>query len=474
VLDLVSALVSKSLVEAQVSDSATDLTRYRMLETIREYARERLEEQGDLARLSTRHAEYYTVLAERAAPELTTAHQLEWLGRLRADHANLQRALETSFEAGNVDTARRLAGALGRYWVVCGHWHTGRATYRRVLGTVEIESDEATALCLNWSGNLAKLQGDYLEARAQLERSLDIRRRLGEPTAIAIALNNLGNVVRDFREWDAAEALYRESRSIHASTGNTGGVALALNGLGAVAFLNGRLEEARSAYEESLRLRRSQGDRSAVAASLNNLATVEEATGNLSVALGLQDECLLILRELGDRSGIAAALNNLGRLARRAGEDERATGFYEESLRSFRELGNRVATASVLLNLADIAMDTRDEGQTRAQLAESLLTFQELGDARGIAESLWAFARLARLYDDPIRTAVLLSSWEGVCRSGETPMTAPAQSFLAETGEELRRSLGEETFERAWERGQRMDRDATILHALGGDTPGIP
>ncbi len=467
VLDLISELVSKSLVDVRVADSSTDSTRYRMLETVREYARERLTEAEELADLAMRHAMYFVTLAERAAPELTTSHQVEWLTRLRTDQNNLQRALETLFDTGELGGAARLAGALGRYWVVAGRWQAGRAAYHRLFDAAEPGIDAASALCLSWSGNLAKLQGEYAEARALLERSLDIRRQLGEPTAVAESLNNLGNVLRDLGEWDAAEAHYRESHRTYEAVGNEGGVALALNGLGAVAFLTGRLEDARAAYTESLAIRRRQGDRNNVAASLNNLATVEEATGNLAQAGTLLDECLSILRELGDRSGIATALNNLGRLARAAGDDRCAIEHYEESLRMFRELGNRSSVAIVLLNLVAITVDSRDESETRALLAESLLTVQEFGDERLITDAIQQAVRLARRSDDPARAATLLASWDDRTRAAGSHTLPQISEFLNENRTALERALGAEAFSAAWNRGRSLDRDTAILVATG-------
>lgn len=456
ILDYLTRLVEKSLVEVDArGGQETGFARYRMLETIRAYAAERLRQDGAADAIDARYAPYYTTLAEEGDRRLTGPEQGLWLRRMTAEHQNFRRAMEIlqSPDAPALD-AWRLAGSLGRYWYIRGHWTEARAAYAKLLARPGAARDSgAAAQALNWAGNLAKLQGDYPSARAHLEESLAIRRTLGDPAGIASSLHNLGNIEKDMGRFDAARALYEEGLAFQRQLGNRAGIALTLNSLAILAFLQGDLATALRAHEEGLAIRRELGDRAGIAASLNNMGTVAEALGDSAKATACLEEALEILRDLGDRSGIATSLNNLGRLAAEARDWPRARALYDDGLSMFRKLGDRRGVAGSLNNLAMIALGQEDRQAARGLLAESLEIFLGLEDRASIPSLLRSLAILDAEEGRSERAAVLLGAAEDLRVQVGRAIPADEESRVADAMNALRISLGAEGFEGAWRRG---------------------
>jgi predicted ATPase len=468
VLDGLSSLVDKSLVEIDAEGGqGTGKPRYKMLETIREYAHARLLELREGAEVLDRHRSYFVALAVQLAPGLTGPDQATHLRRLSAEHENLRLALDMCGAPDvDPDLGWRLAGALGRYWFMRGHWNEGRREYARLMELpVESRSTAAAANALSWAGNLAKLQADLPQARSLLEESLAIRRRLGDPSGIASSLNNLGNVLKDQGEIDPALALYEESLELQRSAGNKPGVAIALNSLGILSSMRGDLVAARAHHLESLRLRRELGDRSNVAASLVNLGVIAEAMGDAVAAMEHLEEGLAILRELGDRWGAAAASSNLGRLADAKGDRPGARAFFEQALSVFRELGDRRGTGSTLNDLGLVLEAEGEPERALDLLRESLGIFHELGERKPMASLLNAIGRV-EVSLDPANSAVLLAASETLREDlGVPPAPGDRDRFdLAVLA--LKASMGEAAFQAAWQVGRVLDVEESVRRAI--------
>ncbi|MBM3459804.1 MAG: tetratricopeptide repeat protein, partial [Armatimonadetes bacterium] len=254
VLDLLTGLADKSMVVAAEQEGAT---RYRLLETVRQYGQDRLRERDEEAAWRDRHLAHYLALAEEAAPELTGREQAAWLVRLETEHDNLRAALEWSGETGGgAESGVRLAGALWRFWEMHGHFTEGREWLARVLDAGAGTAPVVRAEALNGAGNLANDQGDYAAARAFHQESLAIRRGLGDRRGIAGSLNNLGNVACDQSDYGAARALLEESLAIKRELGDQRGIAGSLGNLGRTVVEQGDYAAARALQEESLAIGR--------------------------------------------------------------------------------------------------------------------------------------------------------------------------------------------------------------------------
>jgi len=353
VLDLLTSLSDKSLVVVEQNDG---LSRYRLLETVRQYARERLLQSGGGEALRERHRDYYLTLAETAEPKLLGAEQTQWLQRLGEEHDNLRSALEWSLVEEGSGAGLRLCGALQRFWATRGHLSEGRAWCVRVLGKAGAEErTQERAKALNAAGALAWYQGDYPAARTLNEESLAIQRQLGDRKGAAASLNYLGGVACDQGDYSAARALCEESLAIRRELGDRWGMAGSLNNLGNIARHQGDYPATRALHEESLAISRELADRSGIAHSLNNLGNLADEQGDFASARALHEECLAIMRELGDRRGMSASLDNLGNLASDQGNFVSAGALYQESLAIGRELDDRRGIAFSLGGLAGVA-----------------------------------------------------------------------------------------------------------------------
>jgi predicted ATPase/DNA-binding winged helix-turn-helix (wHTH) protein len=337
VLDLLTSLADKSLVAAEQEDAQT---RYRLLETVRQYAGDRLEDTGESAAVRLRHRDYYLALAEEAGPKLRGAEQAEWLRRLEEEHDNLRAGLEWSLEEAGSKGGLRLCGALGRFWWTRGHFTEGRQWCTRVLGKAGAEQrTRERAYVLNAAGVLSYHQGDYPAARALQEKSLAICRELADRFGIASSLNSLGNVAFNQGDYPAARALHEESLAIRRELGDRFGIAGSLNNLGLVARNQDDYPAARALLEESRAIHRELGDRFGIATSLSNLGNVVLNQGDHPAARALLEESLAIRRELGDRFGIPYSLEGLAAVVASQRDPLRAARIWGATERSRAEIG---------------------------------------------------------------------------------------------------------------------------------------
>jgi predicted ATPase/class 3 adenylate cyclase len=424
------SLASKSLVRQ--GTGADPEPRFAMLETIREYALERLEASGEAAEIRRRHARYWLEVAETAQVELIGRDQVAWLARLEADHDNLRTALAWSLaEAHGAEPALRLAGSLYRFWWRRCYLSEGREWLARALARDALPRGQARARALNGAGVLARIQADYRAAHASFEESLAIARELGDRAGIAQALQNLGSVARHQGQHSSATALFEQSLALWRELGDTWGIAVALWYQAHVAQDLGDYERATRLSEESLALARERGDTWLIAIALQMLGRLARAQRDDERAAALAEEVLAQFRELGDKRGIACALDDLGRVAHARGNDERARTTHEESLALFRDLGDTGGTAMSLEGLAGVA-----EAMGRTERGARLFGAAEaLREAAGQALSPVEYAE----HDREVAVA--------------------------------RVTMGDEAFAAAWAEGRAMTLEQAVAYALDEQPP---
>ena len=313
-LEGLASLVDKSLLRQWETPDAQP--RFGMLETIREYALERLEESGDGPQTRERHTQYCLELAERAEPELTGPNQIAWLDRLELEHDNLRATLHRALDTGDGETALRLAGALMWLWLVHGHLTEGRRWLEQALSAAPNDAPPLVrAKALHGAGVLAWNQIDLAAAESLLTAALDLRRRQGDRRGSARSLGNLATLKVMQQDFAAAQAL----------------------------------------YEESLALARAEGDGHNVGTILNNLGLLARDQGDYARARTLLEESLATRRQVGDQQGAARAVINLGMVARRQREYARAQTRFEEGLRLADEVSAKDLIAYALEGLAEVA-----------------------------------------------------------------------------------------------------------------------
>lgn len=423
VLDLLTHLVDKSLVGLEGEGE-----RYRMLETMREYARDRLSETGEKAQWENRHLAYFLALAEEAEPHLTGGEQGPWLERLETEHNNVRSALAWSSAAGgDAACGLQLAGALWRFWHVRGYLGEGRSWLSRLLAAAPGAGAVIRANAFHGASALARRQGDYSAARTLGEESLEIRRKLGDQRGIAKSSGTLGNVAHDLGDYVTARTL----------------------------------------HEESLAIKRELGDRWGIATSLNNLGAVAHSQGDYTAARALDEESLAISRELGDRQGISFSLNNLGTLAFNEGNNVDARAFYEESLTIRRELGDPWSIANILDNLARVDNAEGDYTTARARLEESVAILWQLGDRASIVWPLEGLACISLNLSKADRAARLWGRAERLREEVKRPLHPSERLRYDQQVAATRMALGDEAaFDQAWQEGRAMTLEHAIEYAL--------
>jgi len=465
--DLLVALADKSLVVAEEHGLAM---RYRLLETVRQYSRDRLAERDELALRRQRHFEWSLALALEAEPRLTGPEQKTWLDRLDAEHDNLRVALESvAGPEGNPVEGLRLAANLFWYWCIRGSPSEGRAWIAELLAAAPEADAAVRAKALQSGGSLAWQQGDYAAARELHESGLAMWRALGHRTNEAIALNNLGLVVRDQGDYRGAELLFDQSAAIHRDAGNRKALADSLSNIGLAAKDRGDLALARERYAESLAIRREIGDRRGIALALNNIGVTAFLDGDLEAARGLFVEALARRRELGDRRGIASSVNNLAVVAVRQRDYVAAGPLLEETLAIRTEIGDKQGIGFCLCDMGLMAVHQGDVDSALAHLAKSLSIAQQIGDRELVVSALAGFAEAALAGGDPARACRLCGATARLREKLGRPLPPGEREDHERHVAAVRAAIGSDAaFERAWQEGHALTEVEAVDCALRG------
>lgn len=341
-LEGVSSLVDKSLLRQE--ENAEGEPRFLMLETIHEYALEKLEESAEAEEIGRRHAEFFLALAEEAEPQLWGAAQGQWLVRLEAEHANLRAAISRTLARGEDELAGRLAGALWGFWTARDQLREGRRWYAEMLAREGL-SPRTRAKALYGAGGLAWRQGELAVAQPLFEESLALCRELEDARGIATALSGLGILAGERDEIDRAQALYEEALARCRELGETGQVATLLNNLGTLADRRQEYARAESLYRESLGLARQAGHADGVSLALLNLAELARRQGDLPGARAHLRESLHNARDIGHVRRATGGLASLAQLLAAAGAGERAARFFGAVEARFAAMGTHVDAA---------------------------------------------------------------------------------------------------------------------------------
>jgi tetratricopeptide (TPR) repeat protein len=420
-LDGMASMVDKSL--AQQIERANGESRFMMLETIREYALEKLEASGEKASTKRSHAAYCLVLVEEEGPEQSSVKTAEWLEHFALEHDNFRAGLDWLTETGDAEWGLRLATALFRFWEIREYLAEGRDRLGRLLKLAGAEAPtKARMRALFAAGVLAGEQGDYAPAETLISESRDIAHQFGDKTGIAVSLNALAVFARD----------------------------------------RGDVATAHTLFEESLLLWRELGDQRAVARALSNLANVVKLQGAYSFAHALYGECISIFRGLGDRTGVAWSLNYQGDVARDQGDSASARALYEQGLAIFRELGDRWGIAGTVADLGSLAREQRDYAAAHSLYRESIKIFQKLEHKRGIARLLECFAcsAAAQLYRK--RSLRLAGAAAALRKTIGAPLTPAEQAKLESALDPARQALSNAEASTAWLEGWVMPVEKAI------------
>jgi predicted ATPase len=318
-LDTLSVLVDQNLVHRV---SVGETARFVLLETIREYAAERLDESGEAESIRGRFADWCVALAEEAEPHLRDEEQSQWFAALESERDNLRSALVHLAREGDAEKRLRLTVSLSRYWYVRGHLALARAWLESALESADESLGDLFRRALTATAAIALIQGDYPAATRFAEGALDAARAGGNQRLIANGLSNLGAIVLAAGDHERAGVLLEEAVALAREAGDTRVAALAINNLGDRALTLGDYEGAKPLFEESLELLRANGDTANIARALFNLGAVALRRGETEEARSLLRESMVVARDVGDMEDIAWCLEGAAAVAALDGDGD--------------------------------------------------------------------------------------------------------------------------------------------------------
>ena len=315
---MLESLLRKSLVRQH--PPLLDEPRFGMLNTLREYAREKLGSSAEGNVVRKRHAEYFLALAEEGETHLRDADQADWLEIFEREHDNLRGVLTWAAESGENEIELRLAGSLAKFWEFHAHLTEGQRWLEGALSRAAGAAPELRAKCLDGAGVLARSQGEVKRSQALLEESVAIRRQLDDKRALADSLRHLGSLTFDRNDLETTRQCYEESLRLFRAVGDEAGAAGTLNNLGVLATVHERWDEASELYGESLAFFRRHGDIQGIARGLMNLGEVRMMQGELDEAEEMLKESFVLFGEINSQWDIAYVLEGLAHVRTAAGK----------------------------------------------------------------------------------------------------------------------------------------------------------
>ena len=431
-LDTVSALVDNSMLQLAATGGEP---RFVMLETIREYALERLEACGEEIEARRAHVAYFMTRAQEAEPELRGPLQQQWRDALEADLDDIRAALAwtlgASVDPADAESGLLMVGSLWYFWFQRGLTGEARRWLAQALAKAPGRG-RPRAQALLGAGTLAWRQGDLATARDHLDESAKLWREADDLRGLAETLHVSGHVRFDQRDYEAARDLFEESLADYRRADDTIGALPLVGDLGLVAYHEGDFTTADTILADSLLLYRAHG--------------------------------------LKDR--VAGTLNALGDLALLAGDADRATACYEESLALWRELRGVPGIASALHKLGQVSRYRHDNRLARARFSESLALQKELGNNQGIGECLAGLAATIAAAGRPVRAAQLFAASTTLLASIGVPLAPVDQLTLDRDIDASRREVGSDAWDEAWSVGSALLTEQAIQLALVDDADG--
>jgi predicted ATPase/DNA-binding winged helix-turn-helix (wHTH) protein len=422
--DGLASLVDKNLVQRM--DLLAAEARFAMLETVREYAIERLASSGEEPASRRAHAAYCLVLAEEGNPELSPAERDLWLSRCDLEIDNFRSALDWLFANKDLDWGLRLCMALFRFWDMREHLTEGRIRLENVLRLAGTGYKKQRAQVWIFLAALATAQGDFAAGRPFAEQSMSLYQELNDHWGIAAALNASGVGARDAGDYDAAQ----------------------------------------SCFERCLEYWRVLPDQVETARCLHNLANIAKIRGDYARAQTALCEATDIFESVGDRSGAAWSINQQGDIEREQGNVEAAGDCYRRALKAFRDADDRWGCARSLADLGYVYCEQKQYEAAQDAYREALKVFAELGHKRGMARALDGLACLAAARRQAERALKLAGAADHLRRLMGARLPQAEQAKLDENLSSAWKSLGQPEGKRAWAEGSALSTDTAVQYSL--------
>jgi tetratricopeptide (TPR) repeat protein len=525
-LDLLGSLCNKSLLRQE--DQSDGEPRFIMLETVREFALDRLRMTDGEAEARRAHSAYYLSLAERAATQLRGPAQAEWLDRLEREYANCRIAIDTALAEARSQspeglvTATRLAIALHRLWLTRGPLLEGVEYLRRVIAAADDAALRDTAHdaldiklragLLSSAGQLANTRSVFPEAHDLFARSLVLHREAGDDAGVATTLNNLAWSAWIIGDMTAGEQMATAAMAMHEKSGDALGATLSLNTLGWIAMERGQYPRAETYFANAVASQQQRGDRRAAAFTLGWIGVLADRRGDYSRAIELHQRAIDMLEpvadhgyrvlssvrlaaarhsagepgdhtiaieathlpELREQGGrlwpIAYALTELGAMLRDNGRYDHARQILDEALDVRRQTGGLHGVADAHLLLGTVLHAQGDTARAWEELECALITARDFGAVPVAIDCIEAIATLTLAPDRPERAATLLAAAAHGREALGAPRAPCYETAYEQSRASLRSMIGDTAFARAWQSGVDISVDDAITLALHADS----
>jgi predicted ATPase/DNA-binding SARP family transcriptional activator len=426
ILDALMALVEKSLVVYEKPPGAEGEVRYRLLETIRQYAGERLREAEYTPLYQERHCAYFLEMAEGISPKLTGPEQARWLDHLETEHDNLRQVLAFC-EAESVQKGLHLMVLLASFWLMREHLNEGRRHCTILLAQAE-KSAPTSEQAAVWmiAGNMAYCLGDNATARQHFEASLALRQELGNRQGLAGVLGSLGNV----------------------------------------AHLQGDYAAAQAYFEESIAICREFGLRNYEATGLTCLSNLASAQNKFTEARMYAEAALAVCRQVGNLNTESMILNGLGNIAMALDDYVEAVSYYEQVLTMDRKVGYSALKANALFNLGTARACLGETAMASALYCEALSLKQEGGDQRTVASFIEIVANFLANQDHMQAACRVWGAAEKLREDFDSARPPREQAPYDHALARVRQSLEREAIDAAWTEGREMTTADAIAYAI--------
>jgi tetratricopeptide (TPR) repeat protein len=385
VLNLLLNLSDKSLV---IIDEQQGKTRYRFLETIRQYALEKLTESGEERLVRNRHLDFFLHFAEEAERNYRSARQLYWFRVMERERDNFRAALDYVLRTDQVETSLRLVGTAFWLWFFQGPWSEGQIWVESALAQASNLHTKSGARLLMALGLINFAQSNYSAATTSLEKSLSVWQELGDKWWSAFVLGFLGLAQRR-QDQQAASHSFEESLMLATETGEDWILAFALWNSGENALYTKNLSDAESMLNQSLELGQALGDRMLQNEALRALGETHEAKQEYEQAVQLYRESLGIVQELRDITNVSHLYFNVGRALQLAGDNQQAKEYFLDALRQSRQLGKKAGEVRALAGLGVVATANSEAERAVTLLTASRSLFAKLGLSFPSTQSVW-------------------------------------------------------------------------------------
>ncbi len=483
ILEGLAALVDKSLLRQE--EQAGGEVRFGMLQVLREFGLQALDDAGESEVTSEAHAVYYLRLAEQGGPALQGAEQVRWLHRLKQEQENMRVALTWLLERADrqpggeqAEFALRLGEALVPFWESRRYLREGQRFLERALTTSAVVAAPVRARALLAAAWLAFFLDDLERGEALCEQGLALCQEAGDTAGEADAFFLLGCIAFERCAYATGRTRLEQATALFQELGDSRGRADCLAELARIFKAQGDYARARLLLEESLTLFRTLGDRGRTSQVLSWLAAVcFESQGDLALAVTLTEQGLALAREQGDVGKIAHTLMFQGEFILAQGQTARARTVLKEGAALYKEILARTRQAEYVAALGETMHLLGDLEQARALYLESLTHYCEGGVTRDAILRMWQLAAVLAGQGEPERAIRLWGTVEAWREATGTPLFPVYRSAYEQAVDAARTQLGEQAFTAAWTEGRAMTPEQLLVSLAepvpAGSTPAV-